>query len=143
MRTKKLLTMVLLAAVIVLNGCSALAPKPAALSDEEVLSATDNILKAIDSGDYAAFSEDFGEEMLGVMTESEFTKIQDLLAESSGAFQSCGEAKLVNQQDFAVYRFPCQYEKEEVTVTVVLPIDGTTVDGLFFDSPNIRNSTAE
>lgn len=120
-------------------GCSALSPKPAALSEEDLASTADNILKSIDSGDYAGFKRDFGEEMLTAFPESEFTKVQEMLTGASGAYQSCGEPKLLNQQDFAIYRFPCQYEKEEVTVTLVIKIDGTKVDGIYFDSPNLRS----
>lgn len=130
----------LILVITIATGCSALAPKPSALSDDEVLAITENILTALDAGDYDAFTKDFGQEMAAAFPESEFANMQTMLADSSGAYQSCGESKLLNQEDFAVYRFPCQYEKEEVTVTVVMKIDGTTVDGLYFDSPNLRNS---
>lgn len=131
----------LIAVLLFTTGCSALSPKPASLSDEEVVAVTENILKSIDTGDYSSFLNDFSEEMVNAFPEGEFEEMQVMLAEASGAFQSCGEPKLINQQDFAVYRIPCTYQKEEVTVTVVFEVDGSTVEGLYFDSPNLRTTT--
>ena len=41
---------------------------------------------------------------------------------------------LSNSGEYAVYRIRCQYELEDVMVTLIFKIDGTQVEGLFFDS---------
>jgi hypothetical protein len=111
---------------------------PAALSNDEVLTLTGEILTAMDAGDYAAFSRDFSDEMLDAFTEDQFTQLRDLLQSNSGNFVSTGKLSLSNKQEFALYRIICTYELEDVVVTIVFKVDGTQVDGLFFDSPNLR-----
>jgi|WetSurMetagenome_2_1015567.scaffolds.fasta_scaffold206706_2 hypothetical protein len=114
---------------------------PAALSDDEMLAVTSNVLSAIDADDYAAFTRDFSDEMLAAFPESQFTQMGDLLQGSSGNFVACGEFTLSNKQGFALYRIICEYELEDVVVTIVFKIDGTQVEGLFFDSPNLRTAS--
>jgi hypothetical protein len=45
---------------------------------------------------------------------------------------------LSNNQGYAVYRFPCKYANETVTVTITFVIGGQEVEGLWFDSANLR-----
>jgi hypothetical protein len=128
----------LLVLSLMATGCGP--ASPAGLSDEEVLAVTENMLTAIDTGDYAAFTRDFSAEMLAAFPEDQFTQLRDLLHSASGTYTSCGEFSLSNNQGFAVYRVLCTYELEEVVVTVVFQISGTQVEGLFFDSPNLRSN---
>jgi hypothetical protein len=76
--------------------------------------------------------------MLDAFTEDQFTLLRDLLQSNSGNFVSTGKLSLSNKQEFALYRIICTYELEDVVVTIVFKVDGTQVDGLFFDSPNLR-----
>jgi hypothetical protein len=133
----------LLAAVIVIgglffSGCQAFQPKPAALSDEQVGQVVENILQALNAGDYPTFTQDFGTAMNTAFIESEFNKLRDLLQNTSGKYVSKTDAKLLNNQGYAVYRFPCKFEKEDVTVTVTFKVGGDKVEGLFFDSTSLR-----
>ena len=114
---------------------------PAGLSDEAMLEVTSNALSAIDANDYTAFTRDFSDEMLAAFPESQFTQMHDLLQGSSGNFVACGDFSLSNKQGFALYRIICEYEQEDVVVTIVFKIDGTQVEGLFFDSPNLRTAS--
>jgi hypothetical protein len=111
---------------------------PAAISDDEVIAVTTNILTALDTGDYAAFTSDFSDEMLAAFPEDQFTQLSDMLHSTSGNFASAGEFSLSNKQEFALYRIICEYALEDVVVTIVFRVDGTQVEGLFFDSPNLR-----
>ena len=126
----------LIALSILATGCTA--PKPAALTDEEVLAITENTLTALDANDYASFSRDFSPDMLAAFSETQFTQLRDMLQSTSGKYISTGKLSLSNNQDYAVYRIICTYEQEDVVVTVVFKVDGTQVEGLFFDSPNLR-----
>ncbi len=126
----------LLALSLLSTGCGP--ASPAGLSDEEVLAVTGNMLSAIDTGDYSAFTRDFSDEMLAAFPEDQFTQLSDLLHTTSGNYTSCSEPSLSNNQGFAIYRILCAYEQEDVVVTVVFQIGGKQVEGLFFDSPNLR-----
>lgn len=114
---------------------------PAAISDDEVIAVTTNILTAMDAGDYTAFTSDFSDEMLAAFTEEQFTQLRDLILSASGNFVSADELSISNKQGFAIYRIICKYDLEDVVVTIVFKIDGTQVEGLFFDSPNLRSAS--
>ncbi|MBN2550416.1 MAG: DUF3887 domain-containing protein [Anaerolineales bacterium] len=128
----------LLLAGLLASSCSALQPKPAALSDEQVGEVVENLLLALDQGDYAAFSRDFSAEMKAAFTQAEFDKIRQMLQEASGSYISKSTAKLSNSEDYAIYRLDCVYKQENVIVTVSFKVAGDKVEGLFFDSPNLR-----
>lgn len=124
-----------------LAGCAAVRPKPAGLTDEQVGAVAENLLKALNTGDHAAFSRDFSDQMKAAFPESEFTKLRDLLAGASGQFQALeGDPKLANNGEYAVYSFPARYEQEQVVVTLTFAIGGDQVVGLFFSSPNLKKS---
>lgn len=112
--------------------------KPAALPNDKIIELTKNILTAIDKKDYAAFSEKFSDEMKKALPESQFIELADKIHAHSGKFVSVGEPVLSNKQGFAVYQIPCQYEQEEIVVTIVFRINGDKVEGLFFNSPFLR-----
>ncbi|MEZ0396545.1 MAG: DUF3887 domain-containing protein [Anaerolineales bacterium] len=112
--------------------------KPAALSDAEVVALTEAMLAALDQGDYAAFSRDFSPTMLAAFPQEQFDSLRAMLREASGGPVSCAQPALSNRQGYAVYRLTCAFEKEDVVVTIVFAVDGRQVEGLFFDSPNLR-----
>jgi hypothetical protein len=124
-----------LVAAFLLTGCQA---KPAALSNEEVVQLTGQILTALNDGDYAAFTQDFSDEMLAAFPEDQFTALGTLLQETSGNYVSCGEPSISNNGGYASYRLTCPFDLEDVVVTIVFKVDGDRVEGLFFDSPNLR-----
>ncbi|KAF0109175.1 MAG: hypothetical protein FD146_219 [Anaerolineaceae bacterium] len=121
---------------ILAAGCGT--SSPAGLNDAQVLSVTGHLLTAINTGNYSAFTRDFSAEMFAAFPEDQFLQLRGLLYTASGNYVSCGEMSLSNQDDFAVYRIRCAYELEDVVVTIVFRIGGTQVEGLFFDSPNLR-----
>lgn len=125
----------LLTAVLALTACQA---KPAALSDAEVVELAGRLLTGLNEGDYAAFSRDFSDEMRAALPESQFGALRDMLQETSGNYLTCGEPTLSNRSGYSIYRLICRFEKEEVVVTLTFKINGRQVEGLFFDSPNLR-----
>jgi hypothetical protein len=132
-----LLTLALVA-VLLLTGCAA--PKPASLSNEQVVGVMVNILEAINAGDYPGFSRDFSPAMLTSIPEVQFTDLKTMLQNVSGKYVSCNTTpQLSNSQGYAVYRLSCNFELEPVIVTVTIKTGGTQVEGLFFDSTNLRN----
>lgn len=138
----KPVTILALILVLLATACGALNPKPAALSNEEVRQLAESSLQALSSGDKEAFIQDFSDQMKAIYTDDQFENLRNLLAENSGAFVSCeGEPQLSNAQGYVRYSFPCKYEQEEVVVTFVFEIDGSLVEGLFFNSANLRKAT--
>jgi hypothetical protein len=134
--SKTILSLLLLfVALVALSGCSA--PQPAGLTDEQLVSVIENVLRSLDEDDYDNFVQDFSEPMVDAFTPESFTDLRNMLQETSGNFVSLGELGLSNRQGYALYRIPCQYELETVTVTITFAIDGDKVEGLFFTSPNL------
>jgi hypothetical protein len=140
MKNKKstYLILVTVLAALLLAACQP--AKPAALSNDQVIQVIDNILKSINAGDYQAFTQDFSTDMQSSFTEAQFTSLVDLLKKASGSYVSCAGAtpELSNSQDYAVYRQMCNFDLEKVIVTVTFKENGTQVEGLFFDSTNLR-----
>jgi hypothetical protein len=126
----------LIALSILATGCAA--PKPAALTDDEVLAIAQNALTALDANDYTAFTRDYSPDMQTAFSENQFTQLRDLLQSASGKYVSTGKVSLSNNQGYAIYRIICKYELEDVVVTVTFKIDGKQIEGFFFDSPNLR-----
>ena len=135
MKTRNWLTL-LIALPLLLAGCGP--AEPSALSDEEVLTLATGILTAVDDNNYDVFKENFSEEMLAAFPEAAFADLRTTLQSASGNFVSAGRLELTNNQGYAVHRIRCTYSLEEVMVTLVIKIGGTQVDGLFFDSTNLR-----
>lgn len=129
----------LVALSVLATGCAA--PKPAALTDAQVVEVAENILLALDTSDYAAFTRDFSADMLAAFTEDQFTQLRDLLQNASGNYLSMHAPRLSNSRGYAIYRFPCKFDNEDVIVTITFSIGGDKVEGLFFDSPNLRNAS--
>lgn len=130
------LSMSVLIGLLTLSGCAK--PEPAGLTDDQVVAITENMLTAINNDDYAAFSRDLSAGMLSTFTPDQFDQLRDLLLGASGNFVSMGTPTLSNSQGYAIYRIQCPYEKEDVVVTVTFKVGGDQVEGLFFDSPNLR-----
>ncbi len=140
-KTAKRLALLCLILLAFAAACGGLGGEPAALSDEEVRQAAVSSLQALDAGDKAAFVENFSDTMKEAYNDQEFANLQALIGESSGKLVSCGEPQLSNLQGYARYSFPCEYEKEEVVVTFVYEVGGSLVEGLFFNSANLRSMT--
>jgi hypothetical protein len=132
------LLIVMIVTTLLLASCQP--PKPAAISNDQVVQVVENTLSAIDAGDYQKFTQDFSDEMKKVFSEEQFTSLTDLLQNASGNYVSCADSEpaLSNNQGYAVYRLTCTYALESVIVTITFKVDGDKVEGLFFDSTNLR-----
>lgn len=136
MKKVLILPSLLLLSALWLSGCRA---EPAALSDEEVRQVTEQALTALSAADPQAFVNDFSDDMRALfLEEAQFTALREMLQETSGGFVSCGDPSLANRGKYALYRLRCRFEKEDVMVTVVFQVGGSQVEGLYFDSPNLR-----
>jgi len=130
------LVVLALTLIVATSGCAR--PQPASLTDAQVGATLTNILQAANANDYESFKQDFSDAMINAFTQEQFTQLRDLLQTASGNFVSTGTPTLLNQNGYAGYRFPCEFEKEDVIATITFIIGGNKVDGLFFDSTNLR-----
>jgi hypothetical protein len=137
-RIPTILLIVTILATLFLSACQP--PKPAALSNDQVVVLIQNSLTAIAAGDYQAFTRDFSDNMKSTFTEPQFASLAELLKKASGSFLTCDGSlpEISNSQDYAVYRLMCSYDLEKVIVTVTLKVNGDKIEGLFFDSTNLR-----
>lgn len=118
-----------------LTGCQA---EASALSDEQVMQVTVNILTAINEENHQSFIKDFSSGMAAAFAEEQFVELRDMLQESSGNYVSCQKPTFFNNSVYTVYRLICVFDREDVVVSVVFQIGGDKVEGLYFDSPNLR-----
>ena len=99
---------------------------------------TENILKALDQNNYPSFTHDFSPQMKSAFTQAKFSQLRSTLYNASGNFIYMAEPSLSNNQGYAVYRFSSKYANETVYVTITFLVGGQKVEGLFFDSANLR-----
>jgi len=140
MKSKIPTTLLIAMIVTTLLLASCQPSKPAALSNDQVVQVVENTLNAIDAGDYPGFTQDFSDDMKNAFPEAQFASLADMLQNASGSYGSCADSQpaLTNNQGYAVYRLTCTYTLESVLVTVTFKVDGDQVEGLFFDSTNLR-----
>jgi hypothetical protein len=132
------LLIVMIVTTLLLASCQP--PKPAAISNDQVVQVVENTLSAIDAGDYQGFTQDFSDEMKKAFSEEQFSSLAGMLQNASGNYISCADSDpaLSNKQGYAIYRLTCTYDLESVIVSITFKVDGDKVEGLFFDSTNLR-----
>jgi hypothetical protein len=97
----------------------------------------ENIMSALNSNDYSAFSRDFDTNMLGAMGETGLAQLRDSLNAQVGDFQSLGTGKVSETEQagvkYIVVEYPAQFAKAKVTLRLVLSAEPPyKVNGLFF-----------
>jgi hypothetical protein len=131
---------ILFCLALLISACQP--PQPAGLTDEQVVQVMENILVSIDARNLDTFTQDMSDDMKAAFTDTEFGELSDMLQETSGSYVSCADTpELSNNQGYTIYRLTCKYEKEDVIVTVTFKTGGEQVDGLFFDSKNLRSQS--
>jgi hypothetical protein len=135
MKTTTLITLLIVTGLL-LTGCQP--PKPASLSNDQVAQAVDHVLSAVNTRDYPGFIRDFSDAMKTAFPQAQFTSLHNTMQNASGNYASCGQPALTNNQGYAIYRLNCKFNTENVMVTVTYQIAGDKIQGLFFDSTNLR-----
>jgi len=138
LKTTTLITLLIITGLL-LTGCQP--PKPASLSNDQVVQAVDHLLSSVNTSDYQGFIQDFSDVMKTAFPAAQFTSLHNTLQNASGNYASCGQPALTNSQGYAVYRLNCKFAKENVMVTVTYQIAGDKIEGLFFDSTNLRKQS--
>jgi len=136
MKTKRTPILLVLAILVLLSACAY--PEPAGLTDEQLTAVAENILKAVDAGDFGQFSQDLSDQMKAAFTEDQFNSLVSMLHTASGHFVTVDKPTLTNNQGYSLYRFPATYDNETVYVTLTFLTGGQKVEGFFLDSTNLR-----
>ena len=103
---------------------------------------TEQILAAMNGGDYAMYSEDFDQTMKNAMTETVFVETNAVIKSKIGDYVSKEFWKAESNDQYTIVHYKAKFTDEpaEVTVRVVFQeISGEMkVSGLWFDSPELR-----
>jgi hypothetical protein len=104
---------------------------------------TENILVAMNEGNYANYSEHFDAPMKNALPEAVFQENNALIQSKIGTYLSkeFWKAESKNQYTIVYYKAKFTQEPDDVIVTVVFQeIAGETkVSGLWLDSPKLRD----
>jgi len=139
-KIQKTFALIFIALTLVLATSGCVKPQPAGLNEARVSAVVESILQAINANDLKNFTQDFSDVMKNAFPETEFARLRDMIQKTSGTYLSMSSPALLNQNGYAIYRFPCKFEKEDVIVTVMFTIGGDKVEGLYFDSTNLRSA---
>ncbi len=98
----------------------------------------ENILQSINNNDYLNFVKDFSSNLKLIMNEQTFQETKNLLNQTSGVYVSKKKPGLYTYQGLDLYSYPCVFEKEQVTLSIYLDPDSILIEGITFDSENLR-----
>lgn len=96
---------------------------------------TENVLIALNEGNYAKFSQDFDEAMKGALPEASFTSLKSQLADLMGDYVSKKLEKVTVTDEYTTVVYTAEFTKNDnVTVTIAFhTVDGEIlVSGLWF-----------
>jgi hypothetical protein len=114
----------------------------ATVSEAHVTALAEEKMQALNNGDYAAFTADFSEVLAGAIPETNFQDLRETILGASGRFESVTGLRLTNARTsgYVNYIVTCQFEEEEVLLTLVYAVDGEQVEGIFFNAPKLNQA---
>ena len=103
---------------------------------------TEEILTAMNRGDYTQFSEHFDRPMRDALPEANFIELRDVIKPLIGDYVSKEFWKVEEQEEHTIVRYNTKYTEETADVIVTVSfqeIEGQIyVSGVWFDSPKLR-----
>lgn len=105
------------------------------LTQEQVTQIANDALTALNTGDYAAYTQHFSGMMKSVVPESTFKELRDQLASAAGKFISIEKVeKLPAQtQGYIRWTFTVNFEKTQGKLALVIKEDGNQIEGVHFE----------
>jgi|WetSurMetagenome_2_1015567.scaffolds.fasta_scaffold597886_2 hypothetical protein len=105
------------------------------LTQEQVTQIANSALTALDTGDYAAYTQHFSGMMKSAVPESTFKELREQLASAAGKFVSIEKVdKLPAQtQGYVRWTFTVNFEKRQGKFTLVIREDGDQIEGVHFE----------
>ena len=135
-----ILTAVLL--ITLFSGCSESKPTEVIAGPEYAGAITEEILLALNTGDYAVYTKNFDEAMEKAMQEPVFSQMREFFQKKIGLYESkkISKVEVGDVYTTVVYKAKFSDEPKDVTVTIVFleTEDKVLVSGLWFDSPKLR-----
>jgi hypothetical protein len=139
MKTRLTSLFVLLIAVVITGACS---PAPAnapqgkaesALSQEEASTLIDSALQSLNSGDYAAWSRDWADDMKAAIKDKDFQSYRDQVVAQYGQYVSLESIEIQpgSQADRVRWVVVADFEKGKIKYTFSFLPDGKQVKGIF------------
>ena len=101
---------------------------------------TENVLQAYNENNYTKFTKDMSGVMIKAISESRFDELVNLVSISSGKYLSKELASSMEDRGYVVYIYVCEFEKEPVQITISFKLGYYEIEGLYFDSVNIRSN---
>jgi hypothetical protein len=127
---------IILAALALAMGSCYQQPEP-----DYASAITENILQAINTGDYARYSEHFDDAMKNALPEAVFKENNTVITGKIGTYVSKEYKTTVKQAPYTIVYYKAKFtgESKDVTVKVIFQqIDGKNyVSGLWMTSPNL------
>jgi hypothetical protein len=129
--------------VILSTACSSTSPSVAVAEIQpSVDPIAGNVLTSLNNNDYAGFSRDFNQTLKNTLNKSAFDQLYNQTKTLVGDYQSSEFLSAGNQNGILTVLYIAQYSKEPAGVVVTLAAqannDSYLVQGLNFDSPNLR-----
>lgn len=139
-RTTLVLIMLTFLTLTALAACRPQAT--AAVSEAYVTALAEEKMQAVNRGDYAIFTTDFSEVLADAIPEASFQDLRETILEASGRFESVTGLRIANARTsgYLNYIVACQFEEEEVLLTLVYSVDGEQVEGIFFNAPKLNQA---
>jgi hypothetical protein len=132
---------ILLISLVVLAGCGSSQP-PANSIRDYADPTTENMLAAMNTNNYAQFSQDFDLSMKAHFDQGTFRTIFPAISARIGQYLSKDfvSTETKDQSQIVIYRAKFSLEPEDVTVRMVINTTGgqQTVAGFWLDSPKLR-----
>jgi hypothetical protein len=130
MKTRFTTLFVLLVVAILASACRS-APADdgkftSVLTETEATSIAENALRALNSGDYAAWSRDWDDSMKSAINEEAFLQYREQALSQIGQYQSILSVAMTPSKNAGSVRwvFTCQFEKAKVRFIMAFPQDG-------------------
>jgi hypothetical protein len=121
--------------LVTVTACGGARSSAAPLTQEQVAQIANNALTALDTGDYAAYTQHFSGMMKSAVSESTFKELHSQLASVAGKFVSIEKVdKLPAQtQGYVRWTFTINFEKRQGKFTLVIRDDGDQIEGVHFE----------
>lgn len=137
---KKIFFLLLLILVLV-TGCSKTDYQGAInnAADEKA----ENILNGLNDDNYEMFSRDLSDTVKESMDEESFSKLSKFIKDNSGDYVAKTLAASKDENNIHTLSYDCQFSLESVYFTITFNADYSIVEGIYFDSENMRAALAQ
>jgi hypothetical protein len=102
---------------------------------------TENLLDALNEGNYTAYSRDFSTEMKEAIDEAAFEQNREFIISRIGLYEARGNPVVTEAGDYVAVTYQAKFEREDgVVLRFVFKEDDPThrLHGLWFNSPMLR-----